>query len=233
MTTVRLDRLDLDKLTFQNLKVVNGKPQHGKYLNLSYAGKRFAIEIEGCRAPFGISRSKEFPSLLSIGLSIDDADQQADWQDIENHIVDKLVLHSKDLFGQHIANPSQMREFIYTSPFSQKDDYAPILTVKVPTAKESDEVLVPMFDSDMKPLHYDTNTIEHNFPKQKRVKVLVSVGSLYFPTPKSCKLMVRLERLQLLDDASNALPEFQFTDSDLPTDEELEHVYTDNAIDKM
>lgn len=195
MTTIRLDTLDATALTLQSYKFSSGKEAHGRFLNPLLGGKRFALDIT-CRAPFGINTDSKYPDSASIGLALDEPDQQQAMQELYENMAQLLADHSMDLW-KRAYSMQEIMNFVLKSPLVGNIIYAKITKA----TKYKDEERRDLEVVDLTP--------------QSDVRVVVSVPALHFKDLTSGKILLRVECLQLLPPSDRKpmdQPSFDFVD---------------------
>jgi hypothetical protein len=190
MTTIRLESLDATRLTLQNSRFSSGKEAHGRFLNPLYGGKKFAVDIT-CRAPFGIANDSKYPDSASIGLSLDDPAQQEAMTQLHDGLAQLLADHSTDLWKRQYSK-EDIKNFVLKSPMLGNITYAKI-TKATKLVDVSEEEITP----------------------QSNVRAVISVPALHFKDLTSGKILLRVEKLQLLPPSERApieQPSFDFAD---------------------
>lgn len=190
MTTIKLESLDVTALTLQSYKFSSGKEAHGRFLNPLLGGKRFALDV-ACRAPFGISTDSKYPDSASIGLALDEPQQQEAMQDLHDGLAQLLADHSQDLWKRQYSR-EEIKNFVLKSPMLGNIVYA-----KITKATQ----FVNEGSSDLQP--------------QSNVRVVISVPALHFKDLTSGKILLRVEKLQVLPPSDRApmdQPNFDFVD---------------------
>jgi hypothetical protein len=199
MTTIKLESLDVTALTLQSYKFSSGKEAHGRFLNPLLGGKRFALDV-ACRAPFGISTDSKYPDSASIGLALDEPQQQEAMQDLHDGLAQLLADHSQDLWKRQYSR-EEIKNFVLKSPMLGNIVYAKITkaTKYIDNSQEESEP----FDKGSE------------LPPQSNVRVVLSVPALHFKDLTSGKILLRVEKLQVLppsDRAPMEQPNFDFVD---------------------
>jgi hypothetical protein len=195
MTTIKLESLDSTQLSLQSYKFSSGKEAHGRFLNPLLGGKRFALDVT-CRAPFGISTDSKYPDSASIGLALDQPEQQLGMQELHDAISQLLADHSQDLWKRNYSM-EEIKNFVLKSPMLGNIVYAKITK----TTKYKDE----------QRREYELTDL----PPQSNVRVVISVPALHFKDLTSGKILLRVECLQLLPPSDRApieQPSFDFVD---------------------
>lgn len=184
--------------------------KHGAYIGLCDRQKQRTFLVLGTTAdpvtaPLGVKHFADGDdmtkgySMLSVALN-DDALQDFIAQ-VDQDILNQLSDNSVAIFHEQYS-AAELRKMKYYTPAyytDNKNGLAPLLGAKL-----SDDCMV--LDADMAP------TNEEVLPGAQICCVL-SVPSLYFKAPNSCRLTLKCEKIKLVtngQDTANAVKDFQF-----------------------
>lgn len=175
-------------------KKVDGNPV-GAFLGVLFENKRLMLVIgskdEPVRAPMGI---KDYTGWSSISVEVSEQLQQV-LQAIDDAVLQGLAQNSKNIFGGNYT-ADQLLEFNFYTPLmyhKPDSDLSPIISGKV-----SEDVQI--VDKDNAPFFIKgMNVLRDTCKDGAGVRVVFSIGSLYFKSINSCKLIVKAEAIQVLE----------------------------------
>lgn len=179
------------------------------YLNTQSGGK-LMFQMPQLKAPYGLSSFTDAASgkiTYSLDLSLDDANVEQKFRDLDDSILDYVAEHAQEFLGK-VYKKDVIREALYKPLVKpSKGNYAPTLKLKVPT--RPDGSFEPMaWTMDQKQTELD------KLGKSTMVYTIININSIWFIDNKF-GVSVRLE--QVLFSPSSKLSSFAFSDVETVT----------------
>lgn len=165
--------------------------QVGAFLGMSWSNRRLCLLL-GSReqpaiAPMGI---KTYDTWNSLSVALDEEGVAA-VNALDECVLTKLAERSPELFGAKFS-AEQLKSMQFYNPLAYKkpdSDLMPIISGKVGAD-------VPIIDDAANVLH---GSLDEVVSENSKLRVLFSIGSLYFKSPNSCKLIAKVEKIQVLE----------------------------------
>ena len=165
--------------------------QVGAFLGMSWEGHRTCILLGNRKlpvvAPMGI---KCYDTWNSLSVALDEEGTAA-VRALDDLVLVQLAERSVEFFGAQFST-DQLKTMQFYNPLAYKkpdSDLMPIISGKVGCD-------VPIIDSDGQVL---AGPLDELVSDNTKLRVLFSIGSLYFKSPNSCKLIAKVEKIQVLE----------------------------------
>lgn len=169
--------------------------QVGSFLGMKFDDTRLVLVLGTTEkpvvAPMGI---RCYETWASLSVAVSDLERTV-ISDIDDAVLARLSENSVALFGGKFTADQLLSMKFYTPLLYKKEhsDLAPLFSGKVdstvPITNEVNDVI-------------EADHFSHLVKDNASLRVMFGIGSLFFKAPNSCKLMVKVERIQVLEEGS-------------------------------
>jgi len=190
MAVRMFNTFDASDVTFSEVRK-NAKGGKAVYLNSSLGGK-LIFQLPQLRAPFGLSEYKDESTgrmSYTLPLSMDKPDVLESFSRLDSRVLDFISSKSEEVIGKKMSR-EVIAEGVYKSCIkpSQKDGYAPILSLKIITNPKDGSIATEAYNAKRQPVQLT------ELEKGQALSAIIEINQIW-RTPAGVGISIRVHQV--------------------------------------